>query len=77
MTPIDQQLQSLEADANRHYPDDPTQRSACLVRLLTERLRTYHTLYVDNPPPMGFDDLRRAGFSTQEIALGSQDPVRS
>lgn len=77
MTPIDQQLQAIEDAATRHYPDDATQRSECLVRLLTERLRTYHTLYVDNPKPMGFDDLRRAGFSASEISLGSQDPVRS
>lgn len=44
MTSIDQQLEQLEALAARHYPEDAEQRNACLVRLLKERLRTYHTL---------------------------------
>jgi hypothetical protein len=44
MTPIDQQLEQMQALATRHYPDCEGERNACLVRLLTERLRTYHTM---------------------------------
>jgi hypothetical protein len=44
MTSLDQQLEQMEALASRHYPDDEAERNACLVRLLKERLRTYHTM---------------------------------
>lgn len=44
MTGLEQQLEQLKALAKRHYPDDPEQENACLVRLLTERLRTYHAM---------------------------------
>lgn len=44
MTSLDQQLEQMEAIASRHYPDDEAERNACLVRLLKERLRTYHTM---------------------------------
>jgi hypothetical protein len=49
MTPIDQQIEQLEELATRHYPEDASQRNSCLVRLLTERLRTYHTMLVVLP----------------------------
>lgn len=45
MTSIDQQIEQMEALALRHYPEDEGQRNACLVRLLTERLRTYAAMY--------------------------------
>lgn len=45
MTPIDQQIEQIEALALRHYPDDELLRSVCLVRLLTERLRTFAVIY--------------------------------
>lgn len=44
MTSLDQQLEQMESLARRHYPDDEAERNACLVRLLKERLRTYHTM---------------------------------
>lgn len=84
MTPIDQQIQTMEDLAARHYPDDELQRTACLVRLLTERLRTFHTMYENANRQenlaklrvMDFDDLRKAGFTPGEISLGLQDIVR-
>lgn len=44
VTSLDQQLQQMHDLAARHYPDNEGERNACLVRLLTERLRTYHTM---------------------------------
>lgn len=41
MTPINEQIDQMRDLAQRHYPEDPTQRSECLVRLLEERLRTF------------------------------------
>ena len=78
MTNIEHQIQAMESLADRHYPDDQAQRNECLVRLLTERLRSFHELYVkqNRAKPMNFDELRRSGFSAEEIALGMQDVVR-
>jgi hypothetical protein len=45
MTPINTQIEQMEALALRHYPEDEGQRNACLVRLLTERLRTFAMLF--------------------------------
>lgn len=49
MTPINQQIEQIEALALRHYPDNENQRNACLVRLLTERLRTYGVMFQPLP----------------------------
>lgn len=78
MTPIDQQIEQMEDLASRHYPDDDGARNACLVRLLTERLRTFHAMYesAKKLPVLTYDDLRRAGFTPGEISLGLQDIVR-
>lgn len=75
MTPINQQIQTMEDLAARHYPDDELQRATYLARLLTERLRTFAA----NMTPlrvMEYEDLRRAGFTPGEISLGMQDIVR-
>lgn len=45
MTPIHQQIEQMEALAFRHYPEDEAARNACLVRLLTERLRTFAVIF--------------------------------
>jgi hypothetical protein len=50
MTSIDQQLEMLQALASRHYPDSEAERNACLVRLLTERLRQYAAMF--HPVPV-------------------------
>ena len=73
MTPVDQQIQTMEALALRHFPDDAEQRNACLVRLLTEPLRSLAWMYAEN----SYSELRRAGFTPEEIALGSTDVVRT
>lgn len=75
MTDLDQQLEQLEALAMRHYPDDIPGRSAFMVRVLTERLRAFHTIHAD--AAKRHSELRRAGFTLAEIALGSQEVVRT
>jgi hypothetical protein len=45
VTSIDQQLEMLNSLASRHYPDNEAERNACLVRLLTERLRQYAAMF--------------------------------
>lgn len=49
MTSLDEQISQMEDLAKRHYPDDDAARNACLVRLLTERLRTYYTMLLPLP----------------------------
>jgi hypothetical protein len=49
LTPIDQQIQQLVDLSARHYPEDEAQRNACLVRLLTERLRMYAAMFQGLP----------------------------
>jgi hypothetical protein len=53
VTPIESQIEQMESLATRHYPEDAAERNACLVRLLTERLRMYHAMYAGKPvaPP--------------------------
>jgi hypothetical protein len=41
VTPIEQQIEQMKALAERHYPDDPKEQSACYARLLEERVRTF------------------------------------
>jgi hypothetical protein len=45
VTPINTQIEQMEELALRHYPEDEALRSQCLVRLLTERLRTFAAMY--------------------------------
>lgn len=45
MTPINTQIEQMEDLAQRHYPEDEALRNQCLVRLLTERLRTFAAMY--------------------------------
>lgn len=75
MTPIDQQIEQIEALALRHYPEDELLRATYLARLLTERLRAFH-VNTTKVRVLDFDDLRRAGFTPGEISLGLQDIVR-
>lgn len=42
MTPLDQQLQQMEAMARQHFPDDAERRNAYYVEKLIERLREFH-----------------------------------
>jgi hypothetical protein len=73
MTPIHQQIEAMHSIANRHYPDDAAQRNEFLVRVLTERLQSLAWMQNEG----GWAELRRAGFSPEEIALGSQEVVRT
>lgn len=45
MTPIQQQIEQMEAVAERHYPDDQAAQNAYLVGLLKSRLREFAALY--------------------------------
>lgn len=49
MTPIDQQIEQIEALAARHFPDSESERNACLVQLLTTRLRQYAAMFQGLP----------------------------
>lgn len=71
---IEIEIRAAEAMAAHTHPDNQAERDAFLVWMLKELLRAYcgadcslsdHTR------------LRRAGFSTEEIALGMQDVVRT
>lgn len=75
MTPIEQQIQTMEDLAARHYPEDELLRTVYLSRLLAERLRAFHA-NTTKLRVMEYDDLRQAGFTPGEISLGLQDIVR-
>jgi hypothetical protein len=49
MTSIDEQLEMLHSLAQRHYPDSESERNACLVQLLTTRLRQYAAMFQGLP----------------------------